>query len=69
MKESGCGYIMTISAQPGMDAHPYSNDNMHVKFRIMNFMIALKDALKCQKLNGIKIVYFSPKMAAFEPNV
>ncbi|XP_070491422.1 3-oxoacyl-[acyl-carrier-protein] reductase FabG-like [Chironomus tepperi] len=69
MKENGCGYIMTISGTPGMDAHPYSTDNSHVKFRIMNFMTDLKEALKRQKFNGIKIVYFSPKTAPFEPDV
>lgn len=69
MKESGCGYIMTISGAPGVDAHPFSTDNSFVKFRIMNFMTELKEALKCQKFSGIKIVYFLPKTAPFEPDV
>lgn len=69
MKESGCGYIMTISGEPGVDAHPFSTDNSFVKFRIMKFMTELKEALKYQKFQGIKIVYFSPKTAPFKPDV
>jgi NADP-dependent 3-hydroxy acid dehydrogenase YdfG len=69
MKESGCGYIMTISGTSGVDAHPFSADNSSVKFRIMKFMTELKEALKCQKFNEIKIVYFSPKTAPLEPDV
>ncbi|CAG9804984.1 unnamed protein product [Chironomus riparius] len=69
MKESGCGYIMTISGAPGMDAHPFSTDNSYVKFRIMHFMTELRESLKCQKFGGIKIVCSSPKMGPFEPDV
>lgn len=62
MKETGSGFIMTISGTHGFSSYPYTPDYSYAKFKIMKFMTRLEILLKRQKLNGIKTMCFSPKM-------